>query len=277
MNKIIDADSLYMARMVRQLPIFGIEGQKRIAETPVAIVGSGGNGSLMSLVCALVGFLVIDLFDPDKWEIHNLNRSPLAGAGDIGRHKVMVVKERLESMFPEVQVGAFTESIQTPGMWERARECSWILDCCDSYPTREYLQKKCSQDNKRMISIASGFRTQDNNVIGGGCRANLIGNGDGCLRCQALAEGLTEYAHISLVTVNLFAVALGMDFLLRQVTGYDKPDTDGIGRIPTDGGNTTATSNVGNSVLFDLFSRTLTCEHIVPTPGCLYCGNDCDK
>jgi len=49
MNKILDADSLYMARMVRQIPIFGIEGQKRIAETPVAIVGCGGNGSLMAL------------------------------------------------------------------------------------------------------------------------------------------------------------------------------------------------------------------------------------
>lgn len=70
-------DEEYLKRMARQLPILTTAGQKILHETDLCIIGCGGNGSLVSVAAALMGFTRIRIVDPDVLELSNLNRSLL--------------------------------------------------------------------------------------------------------------------------------------------------------------------------------------------------------
>ena len=94
------SDQSDLSRWSRQtvLPEIGIEGQKKLMNATVAIVGMGGLGcpAAQSLMSAGVGKL--KLIDGDIVELSNLHRQPLYGIDDINRLKVEVAKDRLEQL-----------------------------------------------------------------------------------------------------------------------------------------------------------------------------------
>ncbi len=89
-----------LSRWSRQtiLPEVGMDGQKKLLNATVAIVGMGGLGcpAAQSLITAGVGKLI--LIDGDIVELSNLHRQPLYGVDDLNRLKVEVAKERLEQL-----------------------------------------------------------------------------------------------------------------------------------------------------------------------------------
>ncbi|TXK18571.1 ThiF family adenylyltransferase [Homoserinibacter sp. GY 40078] len=88
----------------RILPGFGTEGQRRLADARVVVIGAGGLGSavLPALAAAGVGTLVV--VDPDVVDETNLHRQTLHGPGDVGRAKVESAAERLAEIAPELRV-----------------------------------------------------------------------------------------------------------------------------------------------------------------------------
>src|SRR6185369_8685640 len=84
-------------RFARQiaLPEFGAEGQRRLAEGSVAIVGAGGLGSPAAIYLAAAGVGRIGLIDFDTVDVTNLHRQVLYTTKDVGRLKLEAARERL--------------------------------------------------------------------------------------------------------------------------------------------------------------------------------------
>jgi len=262
----------YMRRMDRQLPLFGKNGQRKIASTPLSIIGFGGNGSVIALLCALIGFLKLTLCDGDRLEIHNLNRFVFGGVRDVGEYKVVIGREELESRFPGVEVNAIPEDVRAPGVWDSVRQCGWVFDATDDDEARRFVQNECAKDGISMVSVGSGFVHRDGSLVTAGSRANLVRPGsDACLMCQVLDEEPMEQSQVSLALQNMFVGTLAIDMLLRELTGYTNPGNNHAKGSTNDGSNSIA-SEV-NFVLFDLLNRTLQTELILPGPGCQICGN----
>ena len=88
-------------RFHRNLDLFGAEGMRRIREARVAVVGLGGVGSHAALALARSGVGRLLLVDSDVVTASSLNRSPVAGPGDIGRPKTDVLAEHLSASCPD--------------------------------------------------------------------------------------------------------------------------------------------------------------------------------
>ncbi|MGD0784358.1 MAG: ThiF family adenylyltransferase [Sedimentisphaerales bacterium] len=263
------ANQSYYERMTRQYFFIGEQGQQKIARTKLTIVGCGGNGSLLAYVSALAGFRKTKLIDPDELKIHNLNRFVLGGIKDIGSDKVSIVQNSLQRFFPDMEILAFNKDIRTPGIWELASGCDWLLDATDDDETRHFLQQKCSESGISMISLASGFTLREGRLLGG-CRVNRVCADDACLKCQILGDQSMEQLPVSLVTLNLVAAAMALDMLLREITGYAAAVQDGMQSINNSQCCQTQSKNV-NFILFDLIDRTLITERIIPSSLCPYC------
>jgi len=77
--------------------------------------------------------------------------------------------------------------------------------------------------------------------------------------------------NISLVILNMITVALGVDFLLRELTGYDR-NAANDGEMLRNDGDTSKAVRDNNFIIFDLFNRTLLSGRFIPSPECKYCG-----
>lgn len=267
-------EQAYAERMARQLPLFGEDGQRRIALTPLSIIGFGGNGSVIALLCALIGFLKLILCDHDRLEIHNLNRFAIGGVRDVGEYKVVVGKRELETRFPGVKVKAIAHDVRTPGVWDSIKMGRWAFDATDDDEARRFIQTECGQRGISLISVGSGFVLRDGALVSAGSRVNRVRfGGDACLECAVLDDEPMDQSPVSLVLPNVVAAALAVDMLVREITGGaatagDDADRDSSGEVIMGYGRDARTNNF---ILFNLLSRTLLAERIVPSPTCPAC------
>ncbi|EQD37474.1 UBA/THIF-type NAD/FAD binding protein, partial [mine drainage metagenome] len=82
----------------------GVEGQKKLRDAKVLIVGAGGLGSPTALYLAAVGVGEIGLVDFDRVEVSNLQRQILYTTADVGHAKVDAARDRLQAMNPGAHV-----------------------------------------------------------------------------------------------------------------------------------------------------------------------------
>lgn len=143
------------------LPEIGEEGQRRLLNSSVLVIGAGGLGSnaLASMAAAGVGKLGI--VEYDRVELSNLQRQLLFETADIGRGKAEAARDRLEEMNPDVSVEIFPERL-TEGNARRLIEgFDIVIDGSDNFATRFASSTACMHEKKPLISAAiSGFSAQ---------------------------------------------------------------------------------------------------------------------
>ena len=86
------------------LPQVGIEGQEKLANAKVLVVGAGGLGSPVLLYLAAAGIGTIGIIDDDSVDISNLQRQVLHRTEDVGRLKVDSAKEQLLALDPNLNI-----------------------------------------------------------------------------------------------------------------------------------------------------------------------------
>src|SRR6185369_16439796 len=93
-------------RYARQLalPEFGAEGQRRLGEGSVAIVGAGGLGSPAAIYLAAAGVGRVGLIDFDDVDETNLHRQVLYGTKDIGASKLDAARAHLQDLNPDINI-----------------------------------------------------------------------------------------------------------------------------------------------------------------------------
>lgn len=132
-----------LSRWSRQtvLPEIGLEGQKKLINATVAIVGMGGLGCpvAQSLVSAGIGKLKI--IDGDKVELSNLHRQPLYGIADIGRMKVEVAKEKLTLLNETAMIKSSEEYLNDDNGIDIISNVDVIIDATDNIQSRQLIDR----------------------------------------------------------------------------------------------------------------------------------------
>jgi sulfur-carrier protein adenylyltransferase/sulfurtransferase len=125
------------------LPEVGKEGQERLSEARVLIVGAGGLGSPAALYLAAAGVGRIGLADFDAVDLSNLQRQVLYDASSVGRPKLEVARERLNALNPHVEIALFPERLTRENALGILEGFDVVLDGTDNFATRYLTNDAC--------------------------------------------------------------------------------------------------------------------------------------
>ena len=126
------------------LPEFGVDGQRKLLEGSVLLVGAGGLGCPSALYLAAAGVGRIGLIDDDVVDLSNLQRQILYGTPDVGRLKVEVAKERVAHLNPEVNLEIHATRLTSDNALDLLRDYDVIVDGTDNFSTRYLTNDACS-------------------------------------------------------------------------------------------------------------------------------------
>jgi len=125
------------------LPEVGLEGQKKLLDSRVLIIGVGGLGCPLSIYLAAAGVGTIGLVDFDLVDLTNLQRQILFTTDDVGKPKAEVAAKRIRALNPDVNVLIFKERLTSENAMEIMVDFDVIIDGTDNFPTR-YLTNDAS-------------------------------------------------------------------------------------------------------------------------------------
>ena len=119
------------------IPEVGEEGQQKLLDARVLLIGAGGLGSPASLYLAAAGVGTLGIVDADIVDDSNLQRQIVHSTNTIGEPKVLSAKRTIEALNPDVRVMAYQERLTSENV-ERILADGWdvIVDGADNFPTR---------------------------------------------------------------------------------------------------------------------------------------------
>jgi molybdopterin/thiamine biosynthesis adenylyltransferase len=126
------------------LPGVGVEGQRKLLEAKVLVIGTGGLGSPISMYLAAAGVGTIGLVDFDVVDLSNLQRQIVHGTSNLGRPKVESARERLAELNPNVQVVTYETLLSSANAFEVLEPWDIVIDGTDNFPVR-YLVNDATQ------------------------------------------------------------------------------------------------------------------------------------
>ncbi len=125
------------------LPEVGVEGQRKLLDARVLLVGVGGLGCPTAQYLAAAGVGTLALVDADRIDASNLQRQVLYGTPDLGRPKVEVARERLERLNPDVKVETHALRLTSTNALDLLAGFDVIVDGSDNFPTRYLVNDAC--------------------------------------------------------------------------------------------------------------------------------------
>jgi molybdopterin/thiamine biosynthesis adenylyltransferase/rhodanese-related sulfurtransferase len=125
------------------IPEFNIEGQKKLKEARVLVVGSGGLGSPLLLYLTAAGVGTIGIVDFDVVDESNLQRQVLFGVENVGKPKVEAARERLNSLNPHVKIITYNEKFTSANALHIIKDYDIVADGTDNFPTRYLVNDAC--------------------------------------------------------------------------------------------------------------------------------------
>jgi molybdopterin/thiamine biosynthesis adenylyltransferase/rhodanese-related sulfurtransferase len=125
------------------IPEVGLEGQRKLKDASVLVVGTGGLGSPVTLYLAAAGIGRIGLVDFDVVDSSNLQRQVLYGTSALGQRKVEAARARLLDLNPYIQVDSLPNLITAESARSIAEGYAILVDCSDNFPTRYLVNDLC--------------------------------------------------------------------------------------------------------------------------------------
>ena len=241
-------------RYVRQIVLkeIGGEGQRRLLDAHVMLVGAGGIGcpALQYLAAAGVGRLTV--IDDDIVSLDNLQRQILFGTGDVGRAKIEVAGEAVARLNPDVRLRAIGDRLTADNASGLLAGASVVIDGSDNFATRLVVSDTCTALRIPLVSAAIGqFQVQVGTWRGWEperpCYRCFVGDAFDAEDCDTCAElgVLGAMAGIAGTFAALETV--------RQIVGF--------------GGEA-----AGKVHIFDGLAPAMRSLRIVKDPGCRTCG-----
>ncbi len=122
------------------IPEVGLEGQLKLLESRVLLIGAGGLGSPASLYLAAAGVGTLGIVDDDRVDASNLQRQIAHSTETLGDWKAESAKRTLQALNPDVNVITYTERVDSENV-DRILADGWdvIVDGADNFPTRYLL------------------------------------------------------------------------------------------------------------------------------------------
>jgi adenylyltransferase/sulfurtransferase len=137
------ADQFDRYRRHLTLPELGLEGQRRLMQARVLLIGVGGLGCPAAQYLAAAGVGTLGLVDDDVVSASNLQRQILFSTDDVGRPKVEVARARLQALNPDVEVRTHPGRLDSSNALEIFDDYDVIVDGTDNFPTRYLTNDAC--------------------------------------------------------------------------------------------------------------------------------------
>ena len=137
-----------------QLPGLGLQGQLKLKQTAVLVVGAGGLGCPALQYLSTMGVGHLGVVDGDRVEESNLHRQPLYTQADVGRKKVEVVQKYLLERNPLGKVSVFDCFFNPESASSILVGFDLVLDCSDNFDCRYLLNDACGLAQIPLISAA---------------------------------------------------------------------------------------------------------------------------
>ena len=238
------------------LPEVGEEGQARLLESRVLVIGAGGLGSPLLLYLAAAGVGTLGVVDDDAVDLSNLQRQVVHDSSRIGSPKVESAIERLKEINPEVRVVPHPARVTRANVEALIADYELVADGSDNFPTRYLLNDACHFAGKTLVSAAimrfdgqiSTFKTH---------RRAAEPEGHPCYRC--LFGPQPPQLKDSCADVGVLG-ALAGTMGAMQATEVVK-ELLGIGE-----------SLSGRLLLYDALATSFRTVQVRPDPGCALCG-----
>ena len=125
------------------MPEVGMEGQLKLKNAKVALIGTGGLGAPLGLYLAAAGIGRIGLVDFDVVDFTNLQRQVIHGTKDVGRKKLDSAAETMLDINPYLQIDRYETALTSENALEILRPYDIVVDGTDNFPTRYLVNDAC--------------------------------------------------------------------------------------------------------------------------------------
>jgi sulfur-carrier protein adenylyltransferase/sulfurtransferase len=157
------------------MPEVGMDGQLKLKNAKVLMIGTGGLGAPLGLYLAAAGVGKLGLVDFDVVDFTNLQRQVTFGTKDVGKAKIDAAQARLSDLNPAIEIEAFETKLTSENALELFKDFDIIVDGTDNFPTRYLVNDACVLLGKPNV-YGSIFRFEG--------QATVFGMPDGpCYRC----------------------------------------------------------------------------------------------
>jgi molybdopterin/thiamine biosynthesis adenylyltransferase/rhodanese-related sulfurtransferase len=234
------------------LPEIGIEGQLKLLDAKVLLLGAGGLGSPTALYLAAAGIGKIGLVDDDVVDISNLQRQVIHTTDAVGTPKVDSAERAIKALNPGVEVEKFNTRLDASNIMEIIDGYDVIVDGVDNFPTR-YLLNDATVRTKTPVVSAS--------ILGFDGQLSVFAPYDGpCYRCLYPTPPPAELAP-SCGANGVLGVLPGTMGLLQA--------TEVIKLVAE-----TGEPLIGRLLLYDALAATTTELKVRRDPDCPICSRD---
>jgi adenylyltransferase/sulfurtransferase len=178
--KIIEEPKLSRDEVLRYsrhliMPEVGMDGQLKLKQARVLMIGAGGLGAPLGLYLAAAGVGHLGIVDFDVVDFTNLQRQVTFSTNDVGRPKIEAAKERLLAMNPMIEITTHETRLTSANALDLFKDYDIVVDGTDNFPTRYLVNDACVLLGKRNV-YGSIFRFEG--------QVSIFGAPDGpCYRC----------------------------------------------------------------------------------------------
>jgi molybdopterin/thiamine biosynthesis adenylyltransferase/rhodanese-related sulfurtransferase len=232
------------------LPEVGEEGQAKLLDAKVLLIGAGGLGSPTALYLAAAGVGTLGIVDHDVVDMSNLQRQILHTNDRVGMPKVESARETLQALNPDVKIVGYQERLSSENAMRLFADYDVIVDGCDNFPTRYLVNDACVMLGKPNVH-GSIFQFEG--------QASVFYPGKGpCYRClfpeppPPGAAPSCQEAGVLGVLPGLVGCVQALE-TIKVILGIGKP-------------------LIGRMVYFDTLSMELRVHKLRKDPNCPVCG-----
>jgi molybdopterin/thiamine biosynthesis adenylyltransferase len=133
------------------VPEVGSEGQQKLLDAKVLLIGAGGLGSPAALYLAAAGVGTLGIVDDDVVDLTNLQRQVIHNTERIGEPKVESAKQTIEALNPDVEVIGYQTRLDQDNVLDLIRDYDVIVDGADNFPTRYLLNDAAVRERKPVV------------------------------------------------------------------------------------------------------------------------------
>ncbi len=195
-------------RYVRQIQVFGEEGQEKLANARVLVVGAGGLGSPVIAYLAAAGVGRLGIVDGDIVEKSNLQRQ-IIHAGKIGENKAESAADFVEKVNPEVVVDVYPYNVNPKNVEKLVKPYDIVVGCPDNFEVRYILNDECLKEKKPFVHAA--VYSMEGEVA--------VFSGSPCYRCYLPRAPETTGRAIVGVTAGVFGCLQAAE-VIKLITGH---------------------------------------------------------
>lgn len=143
------------------IPEVGAEGQHRLLDSKVLLLGAGGLGSPVALYLAAAGVGTIGIVDSDTVDLSNLQRQVIHSAETLQQPKVESAEQAIKALNPDVEVVKYPVRLSADNILEIMAGYQVVVDGADNFPTRYLLNDASARLGIPVVSAAIlGFEGQ---------------------------------------------------------------------------------------------------------------------